>query len=351
MALMVHPMKFTRQYAAKSILVALAPLLAYIPQVQATDAEVNVYSYRQPFLTDPIFDAFTKESGIKVNTVFAKTGLIERLENEGMNSPADLVLVTNVGNLASAVDAGVTQSVSNAVLESNIPASFRDVDGHWFGLTSRGRIVVTSKDRVEPRLIESYNDLTKPELEGRICTRSGKHSYMVELIASVIAYEGEEAAEQWLRAVKANLARKPQGNDRAQVKAISQGECDVAIINTYYMGAMMSDPEQQAWADSVNIVFPNQSDRGTHMNISGVVMTQAAPNRDNAIKLLEFLASNAAQSMYATKNHEYPIKADVSPSELVSSWGEFKKDSLSLNEIAKYRAQASRLVDTVDYDG
>ncbi|MFT4728113.1 MAG: iron(III) transport system substrate-binding protein, partial [Granulosicoccus sp.] len=231
------------------------------------------------------------------------------------------------------------------------PASFRDVDGHWFGLTSRGRIIVTSKDRIEEGLISDYSDLATPELKGKICTRSGKHSYMVELIASVIAHEGEEAAKQWLQSVKGNLARKPQGNDRAQVKAISQGECDVAIINTYYMGAMMTNPEQQAWADSVNIVFPNQSGRGTHMNISGVVMTKPSPNRDNAVKLMEFLANDAAQSMYATNNHEYPIKADVSPSELVSSWGEFKKDDLSLNDIAKYRAQASRLVDIVDYDG
>jgi iron(III) transport system substrate-binding protein len=344
-------MKFTHKYAVKFILMILTPLAASIAPLQAIASEVNVYSYRQPFLTDPIFDAFTAQTGIKVNTIFAKKGLIERLEHEGMNSPADLVLVTNVGNLASAVDAGVTQSVSNDILESNIPASFRDVDGHWFGLTSRGRIIVTSKDRVEAGLIKDYSDLAKPELAGRICTRSGKHAYMVELIASVIAHEGDDVAQQWLQSVKANLARKPQGNDRAQVKAISQGECDVAIINTYYMGAMMSNPEQLAWADSVNIIFPNQSGYGTHMNISGVVLTKASPNRDNAVKLLEYQASDAAQSMYATNNHEYPIKSDVSPSELVSSWGEFKQDTLSLNEIAKYRAQASRLVDTVDYDG
>ncbi|MFT6302042.1 MAG: iron(III) transport system substrate-binding protein [Granulosicoccus sp.] len=344
-------MKFTKKFRTTHCLMILASVLASVASAQATAAEVNVYSYRQPFLTDPIFDAFTADTGIKVNTVFAKKGLIERLENEGINSPADLVLVTNVGNLASAVDAGVTQSLSNEVLESNIPASFRDVDGHWFGLTSRGRIIVTSKDRVEAGLINDYSDLAKPELEGRICTRSGKHSYMVELIASVIAHEGEEVAQQWLKSVKANLARKPQGNDRAQVKAISQGECDVAIINTYYMGAMMSKPEQQAWADSVNVIFPNQSGYGTHMNISGVVLTKASPNRDNAVKLMEYLVSDVAQNLYATGNHEYPIKTDVSPSELVSSWGEFKKDSLSLNDIAKYRAQASRLVDTVDYDG
>ncbi len=313
--------------------------------------EVNVYSYRQPFLTDPIFDAFTAETGIKVNTVFAKSGLIERLENEGVNSPADLVLVANVGNLAAAVDAEVTQSVSSQLLEDAIPASFRDPDGHWFGLTSRGRIIVTSKDRVQEGLIQSYADLAKPELAGRICTRSGKHGYMVELIASVIAHDGLDNATAWLEGVKSNLARKPQGNDRAQVKAISQGECDVAIINTYYMGAMLTNPDQIAWAESINIVFPNQADRGTHMNISGVVLTKSAPNKDNAVKLLEFLAAEKAQAMYATNNHEYPIRPDVAPSALVSSWGQFKQDTLPLTEIAASRTEASRLVDIVDYDG
>jgi iron(III) transport system substrate-binding protein len=313
--------------------------------------EVNVYSYREPILTTPVFDAFTAQTGIKVNTVFAKEGLIERLANEGPNSPADLLLVANVGNLAAAVDAGVAQSVDNAVLKTNIPASYRDKDGLWFGLTSRARLIVTARDRVEPGLVQTYDDLTKPELKGRVCTRSGKHPYMVELLASIIAHDGEAAARQWLEGLKRNLARKPQGNDRAQVKAIAQGECDVAVINSYYLGAMLSDPEQRPWAESVNVVFPDQQDRGTHMNISGVVMTKAAPNKDNAIKLLEFLASDTAQSLYATLNHEYPIKEDVPPSALVASWGTFKKDALPLNEIAVHRAAASRLIDTVDYDG
>ncbi|MFK8076358.1 MAG: Fe(3+) ABC transporter substrate-binding protein [Granulosicoccus sp.] len=343
-------MQHQRKSIVKKALLAALPVIGLVTPILAS-ADVNVYSYRQQFLTDPIFDAFTAETGIKVNTVFAKKGLIERLESEGMNSPADLLLVTNVGNLAAAVDAGITQSVSNEVLENNIPASLRDVDGHWFGLTSRGRIIVTSRDRIEEGLVSSYADLAKPELAGKICTRSGKHSYMVELIASVIAHDGEAAATDWLTAVKGNLARKPQGNDRAQVKAISEGECDVAVINTYYMGKMLTTAEQIPWAASVNVVFPNQDDRGTHMNISGVVMTKASPNKNEAIQLMEFLAGDAAQGMYAEKNHEYPVKPDVSPSSLVSSWGEFKQDDLSLNEIAKYRAQASKLVDTVDYDG
>lgn len=321
------------------------------PTVALAAEEVNVYSYRQPFLTEPVFDAFTEETGIKVNTVFAQEGLIERLQNEGMNSPADLVLVANVGNLAAAVEAGVARQVDSEVLQANVPESYRDTDNQWFGLTSRARLIVTAKDRVEPGLIETYDDLTRSELKGRICTRSGKHPYMVELIASRIAHDGEEAAKTWLEGLKANLARKPQGNDRAQVKAISEGECDVALINSYYMGAMLKDPKQIPWAESVNVVFPEKDGRGTHMNISGAVLTKASPNPENGLKLIEFLASDTAQALYAELNSEYPIKVDVQASKMIQSWGEIKKDELSLNEIIKHRNAASRLVDIVDYDG
>ena len=331
-------------------LLAAAFAAAVAAPVRA-DGEVNVYSFRQPFLTEPMFDAFTAETGIEVNTVFAKEGLIERLENEGRNSPADLVLVADVGNVVAAVEADVTQPVESEVLTANVPAAYRDPDNRWFGLTNRARVVVTARERVEPGLVETYADLAKPELEGRVCTRSGKHEYMVALIASVIAHDGAEAAESWLRGVKGNLARKPQGNDRAQVRAIAEGQCDVAVINSYYLGAMENDPEQKPWVDAVDVTFPNQADRGTHMNISGIVMTAAAPNRDNALALMEFLASDTAQELYAETNHEYPVKPDVARSELVASWGEFEADELPLAEIAKYRGEATRLVDTVDYDG
>jgi len=332
------------------ILVCSSLLSLLASSAYAAD-EVNVYSYRQPFLTDPLFDAFTQKTGIKVNSVFAKKGLLERLENEGRNSPADLLLVTNVGRLAGAVEAGVTQSVDSDILTNNIPETYRDPEGHWFGLTNRARIIVTAKGRVSNGLVTSYEDLTKAELKGRICTRSGKNGYMVELIASIVAHRGEAEAATWLTGVKENLARKPQGNDRAQVKAIAEGQCDVAVVNSYYMGAMLSDPEQAEAAESVDIVFPNQSDRGTHMNISGVIMTRAAPNRDHAVKLMEYLASDEAQAIYAERNHEYPVKPSVKRSELVSSWGEFNADSLNLTEIARHRATASKLVDTVNYDG
>ena len=328
----------------------VSALLAATGFAQA-DGEVNVYSLRQPFLIKPIFDTFTRETGIKVNTVFAKQGLVERLANEGPNSPADLLFTVDIGRLDSALQAGVTQPLSDETLEQNIPPEFRDPDGNWFGLTNRARIIVTSKDRMAEGDIASYADLAKPEFEGRICTRSGKNEYMIALIASVIAHEGPEAAEQWLTGVKDNLARTPEGNDRAQVKAISEGVCDIAVINSYYMGAMLTDEEQSGWADSVRIVFPDQDGNGTHMNISGMALTESAPNRENAIRLMQFLASDLAQQMYAEQNHEYPVKQDVGASGLVKSWGEFKYDPLPLAEIAKYRVEASKLVDKVGYDG
>ncbi|MCL4138743.1 UNVERIFIED_CONTAM: hypothetical protein GTU68_017768 [Idotea baltica] len=297
-----------------------------------------------------MFDLFTKETGIKVNTVFAKSGLVERLKAEGDNSDADLIFTVDIGRLDGAVQAGVTQPVTSDTLSSNIPSEFRDPEGHWFGLTNRARLVVTSKERMDANAISTYEDLADPKYAGKICTRSGKHQYMVALIASVISHAGEDAAKDWLSGIKENLARKPQGNDRAQVKAISEGECDIAIINSYYMGAMMSDEEQSAWADSVNITFPNQADRGTHMNISGMSLTSGAPNKENAIQLMEFLSSDLAQRIYAEQNHEYPVNKSIAPSGLVQSWGEFKYDPLPLADIAKHRSTASKMVDEIGYD-
>ena len=317
---------------------------------QASNDVVNVYSYRQPFLIKPMFDVFTRQSGIKVNTVFAKKGLLERLQNEGSNSPADLIFTVDVGRLSGALEIGVTQAVDSKTLQNNIPAEFRDPNNHWFGLTTRARIIVTSTDRVAKGAITRYEDLAKPEFKGKICTRSAKHEYMVALVASVIAHSGEREARAWLSGMKSNLARKPQGNDRGQVKAIAQGECDIAIINSYYMGAMLADEEQSTWANAVNILFPNQDDRGTHLNISGMALTKAAPNKTNAIQLMEFLVSDIAQQMYAEQNHEYPVKPDVKPSGLVQSWGTFNHDTLPLSDIATYRSTASKMADEVAYD-
>jgi len=333
------------------IKLSIAVLLTVQLASNAFAAEsVNIYSYRQPYLVEPIFEEFTKQTGIEVNTVFAKKGLVERLKNEGKNSPADLLITSNFSNLQAAVAADIAQPVSSETLNSNIPEQFRAPDGLWFGLTNRARLIVVSKDRMAEARPADYEDLADPAYKGKICTRSAKHSYMVALTASVIAHAGNDTARGWLSGMKANLARKPQGNDRAQVKAISQGECDIAIINSYYMGAMLADEEQTAWANSVDLIFPNQDNRGTHMNISGMALTKAAPNKANAIKLMEFLSADNAQQYYADVNHEYPVNQNVQPSELVRSWGEFKYDTLPLAEIAKFRNDATRMADEVNYD-
>lgn len=313
-------------------------------------ADVNVYTYRQASLIKPVFEAFTKETGIAVNTIFAKKGLIERLRREGRNSPADLLVTTDSGPLYEAVSSGLTQALQSDTLNARIRPEYRDPAGHWFGMSSRARIIVASKQRVSTAAVSSYEDLANPELQGRVCTRSGKHTYMVALTSSIIAHSGEAAARDWLAGMKNNLARKPQGNDRAQVKAIKEGECDIAIINSYYMGQMLADEEQQQWANSVNIIYPNQSDRGTHMNVSGVSLTASSPNREEAIKLMEFMADKQAQQIYAEQNYEFPVNPDVATSALVASWGTFKADPLSLAEIAKYRALAAKLADQVGYD-
>lgn len=313
--------------------------------------EVNVYSHRQPELVQPLFDAFTAETGIAVNVAFVDKGMVERLTAEGDRSPADLVMTVDIARLAEVVNAGVTQAVTSDALEAAIPAELRDPEGHWFGLTSRARIVYASKERVADGEVTTYEDLADPKWQGRICTRPGTNDYNVALVAAHLAHHGEEATRTWLDAVKGNLAKKPEGNDRGQVKSIWSGECDISLGNTYYMGQMLADPEQQPWAESVRIVFPVFEDGGTHLNISGVAMTKAAPNKDAALQLMEYLASDAAQQIYAETNNEFPVKPGVARSDLVASWGEFTPDSLSLIEIAKLRPDALKLIEEVNFDG
>lgn len=346
-------MRISLARAAALALASLALASPYAPGARAAEAsEVNVYSYRQPYLIDPLFKAFTEQTGIKVNVIFAEKGLIERMAAEGRNSPADVMLTVDVGNLMQAKEAGVGQPIADAPLEAAIPPAYRDSDGIWWGLTRRARVVYASKERVKLDHI-TYEDLADPKWKGKICIRSGQHVYNVALIASMIAAHGEEWTETWLKGVKANLARKPAGDDRLQVKGVYAGECDIAVGNTYYMGAMLQndkEPEQKEWANSVNILFPNTEDRGTHVNISGAVVAKYAPHKENALRLLEFLASDKGQEMYAEVNNEYPVKEGVPWSKLVQSWGAFKPDPISLNEVASLRKKASELVDKVGFD-
>lgn len=331
---------------------ALAVTAAIQPTATRAGSEVNIYSYRQPYLIKPLLDAFTKETGITANVIFAKKGLGERIRIEGQNSPADVLLTVDIGRLDAAKKNGITQPVSSGVIDANVPAQFRDADGHWFGLTSRARVIYASKERVPENAI-TYEELADPKWRGRLCTRSGQHVYSVGLIASVLAHNGEEATRKWLESVKNNLAVKPAGNDRAQVKNIFGGQCDIALGNTYYMGKMMTnekEPEQKQWAASVKILFPNTETRGTHVNLAGMVMAKHAPNRDNALKLMEFLSSETAQRIYAEVNFEYPVKPGVPAADLVASWGDFTPDSIKLNDVAANRKRASELVDEVGFD-
>lgn len=310
---------------------------------------VNIYSFRQPFLIEPILAQFTKETGIETKVVFAKDGLIQRLKREGKLSPADVVLTSDFSKLLQVKEEGLSQAFNSEIINQRIPAQFRDSEQHWVALTQRVRNIYSSKERVGKTAI-NYEDLANKEYRGRICTRSGKHPYNLGLIASLIVHNGEAATEQWLRDVKANLARKPQGSDRAQVQAIKEGLCDVSLGNSYYFGKMLEDEEQVHWANAVELNFPNQANRGAHINVSGAAMTKYAPHKAQAQALLEFLSSDKAQAMYAELNMEYPVKAGVSPSKLVKSWGDFKADPLALEKVAAKRKDALRLVDKVQFD-
>lgn len=307
------------------------------------------YSYRQAFLVEPILTRFTEETGIRVDVVFAKDGIAERLVREGRLSPADLVLTSDFSRLVELVDKDLTSPVKSPQLDTNIPAQYRDPEGQWYALTMRVRNLYTAKDRLGPQQI-TYEELADPKYKGKICTRSGKHPYNVALVASMIAHHGEAEAKTWLQGVKDNLARKPQGNDRGQIAAVKEGVCDIALGNSYYYGNMLQDPEQKAVAEAVVINFPNQADRGAHVNVSGMVLTRHAPNKANAIKLMEFLSADVAQKAYAEVNMEYPVKANVPPSPLVASWGEFKSDQLPIFKLAEYHQAAVKLLDEVQFD-
>ncbi len=314
-------------------------------------ADVNIYTTRQPELIQPVMDAFTESTGISVNLAYVEDGIVERLKAEGRRSPADLVMTVDIANLKQIVDADVVQPVESDVLSAAIPTELRSEENLWFGLTTRARIVYASRERVADGEVTTYEDLASDKWEGRICTRSGLHNYNLALTSAMIAHHGEDYARDWAAGVRENLARKPEGNDRAQVKAIWAGECDISLGNTYYMGLMLGNEDQRAWADSVRIIFPTFENGGTHVNVSGVAMTKAAPNRDEALELMEFLVSPAAQAIYAELNNEYPVLEGAAVSELVAAWGSFEADTTDLSAIASERPNALRVMEEVNFDG
>ena len=347
---MSHPT--SRSALSRLSAAALAAGIAYVPFAASAAETVNIYSYRQPDLIKPLLDAFTAETGIATEVLFLDSGIDERIAAEGTNSPADLIFTVDIGRLSGAKDAGVTQSVDNETINANIPAHFRDSEGHWFGLTTRGRVVYASKDRVEQNEI-TYEELADPKWKGKICLRSGQHVYNIALFASMVAHHGAEYTETWLEGLKENLVRKPDGNDRGQAKAVHAGECDIGIGNTYYVGLMMNnekEPEQKEWAKSIKVLFPNGADRGTHVNISGMALAKHAPNKENAVKLMEFLSSAKGQEIYAEQVYEYPVGPGAEASATVKSFGAIKADTLPLEEVAANRKTASELVDKVGFD-
>lgn len=330
--------------------ICLLPRPATAAENLSENLAVNLYAYRTPELLQPLLNRFTADTGVAVNVVYAKSGILERLRAEGANSPADLVLTADIGRLVDLKQAGLTQAVVSPQLVAHIPAHLRDREQHWFGLSARARIIVTANDRVPAAALQTYEQLADPEWRGRICTRAGKHPYMVTLIAAMLAHHGEAAAARWLAGVKANLARKPQGNDRAQVKALVAGDCDIALINHYYLYKMLTTPQQRDWVAAVRVIFPNQADRGTHINVVGVAMCKYAPNAASARQLMEFLASDPAQRIYTEQNGEYAVKPGVPLATAVAQWGDFHRDALPLETIAAHRRAATKLVDRVGYD-
>jgi len=318
----------------------------------AQSGEVNIYSYREPGLIQPLLDRFTEETGIATNVLFAGDGLLERVESEGELSPVDVVLTVDIGNLAGAKDRDLTQPITTEALE-RVPAELRDADNAWVALSLRARVFYVSKDRVDATAL-TYEDIAKPEWKGRLCTRAGDHVYNLGLIASRIELWGIDRTREWLTAVRDNLAYAPTGGDREGVKNILAGTCDLSITNTYYMGAMLNneaEPEQKEWAASARIIYPTTEDGdGTQVNAAGAFISKYAPNVENANRLIEFLLSDEAQQIYADGNYEFPAVPSVSPSELTQSWGELVASKVSLADTAAHREEAAALVDELQFN-
>jgi iron(III) transport system substrate-binding protein len=328
-----------------------AALLAAAGLAGAAEAqELNVYSSREPALLRPVLDEFTRETGVKANIVFAQQGLEERIAAEGANSPADVLISVDVSRLVQAREMGLTQPIASAVLADKVPANLRDADGHWFATTLRARVFYVSKDRVKDAAL-TYEALADPRWRGKVCIRDGQNAYNTSLFANVVVRLGPAKAEEWLRGVKANLAKKPSGGDRDVAKDIAAGQCDIGIANTYYYGLMLNrEADRKAWAEAVRVVMPTFKDGGTHVNISGLALARHAPNKANAVRLAEWLVGDKAQSLLARQNFEHPVRAGVELEPTVQSFGPLKADGAPLTDIAANRKAASDLVDKVGFN-
>ena len=332
---------------AVSLAAGLAAAVTASPAL--AQGEVNVYSYRETKLIQPLFDAFTKDTGVKVNVISANSGLEQRIKTEGENSPADVLLTVDIGRIEEAVKAGITQPIVSPALDKIVPAQFRDPEGHWYAISMRARVVYASKERVNQTAL-TYEELADPKWKGKICIRSGQHMYNNALIAAYIAKHGEAKAEEWLKGVKANLAQKPSGGDRETARDVAAGKCDLGIGNTYYYGLMLANPQQKPWADATKVILPTFAGDGTHVNVSAVVLAKHAPHKAEALKLIEWLVGEKAQHMYADVNYEYPLRSGIAINPVIAAFGTLKPDSLPLSKIADSKKAAAALVDKVGFD-
>nr|WP_245175750.1 Fe(3+) ABC transporter substrate-binding protein [Cupriavidus sp. AcVe19-6a] len=333
--------------------VAALALLTLPLAAAAQEKVLNLYTARHYQTDEALYANFTKQTGIKINRIEGQEDpLLERIRNEGANSPADVFITVDIGRLWRAQQAGVFAPVKSKVLDSRIPAKYRDPNGEWFGFSARGRVIAYNKTALKAGDIATYEDLADPKWKGKVCTRSSGHVYNLSLVSSLIAHDGEARTEQWARGVAANLARAPKGGDTDQLKAVAAGECDVAISNTYYIARLLKStkPEDKAVADKLGVVWPNQKSQGVHMNISGGGMLKHAPNKEAAVKFLEYLASDEAQRYFADGNNEWPVVQGVKVSNpALDALGEFKADSINVAELGKYQPQAQKLLDRAGF--
>jgi iron(III) transport system substrate-binding protein len=332
-------------------LMVIANLAAGLLPALAAAQEINLYTTREPGLIRPLLEAFTEDSGIAVNSIFVRDGLAERVAAEGSRSPADVLMTVDFGNLIDLVEKGLTQSVRSAVLDAAIPENLRGENGDWYTLSMRARVLYASKDLDLSTF--NYEQLADPEWRGKVCIRSGQHPYNTAMIGAYLVHHGEAATEAWLRGVKANLGRTATGGDRDVARDILGGICDIGIGNSYYVGLMRSGkggPEQQRWGDAIKVILPTFEGGGTQVNVSGAAVARHAPNKEEAVRLLEYLVSDAAQKLYAEANYEYPVKSGAPIDPIIAALGTLEVDSISLTEIAGTRDLASRLVDKVGFD-
>lgn len=322
------------------------------PEATEESGEVNLYTSRHYDVDDELYAQFTEETGIQVNVIKGEADeLLERIKREGEATEADLLYTADVGRLFRAKEEGVLEAAQSDVLAEQIPEKYRDGDNQWFGLTKRARVLVYNKDTVQPEDLSTYEALTEDEWNGRILIRSSENVYNQSLLASFISIDGEEKATEWAQGLVNNFARDPEGGDRDQAKAIAAGIGDVAIMNTYYLGQMLNseDPEEVKVAENLGVFFPNQETTGTHVNISGAGVVKGSKNKENAIKLLEFLSADAAQEVFAETNYEYPVNEGVPASELLQTWGEFKEQDIPLSELGTNNAKTIMIFNQVGW--